>query len=54
MRRTIRSSIQFYKGLQEWFDPAVEGNPYKNKQNKNVRVSITITGIAQKTVCIVR
>ena len=32
MIKTLKSSFQFYKGLQEWFDPALEGNPYKNNK----------------------
>ncbi len=54
MIKTIKSSIQFYKGLQEWFDPAYEGNPYKNKYGEHASVTIKISGIATKTVYIVR
>lgn len=54
MIKTLKSSFRFYKGLQEWFDPATEGNPYKSKQEKHAGVTIRITGIASKTVYIVR
>gem|GEM_PF-5827206 len=43
-----------YKVLQGWFDPAQEGNPYKNVVRDGIRVSITLDGIAKKTICIVR
>lgn len=54
MIKTLKNSFQFYKGLQEWFDPATEGNPYIRSKNQEVRVKITLDGIAKKTVWIIR
>jgi hypothetical protein len=47
-------TINIYKTLKEWFDPAIEGDPYKNISRDRIRVTITLNGVAKKTVCIVR
>lgn len=54
MIKTLKSSFQIYKGLQEWFDPATEGSPYLRSKNQEVRVKITLDGVAKKTVWIIR
>ena len=57
MIKTLKNSFQFYKGLQEWFDPAYEPH---FAQRSFVRgrggsgVKITIDGIAKKTIWIIR
>jgi hypothetical protein len=54
MKKTLSNSFKFYKGLQEWFDPATEGSPYIRSKTQGVRVKITLDGIARKTVWIVK
>jgi hypothetical protein len=53
IKDNLRTS-NIYKTLQAWFDPAIEGSPYKSVTRDGVRVSITLNGIAKKTICIVR
>ena len=47
-------TTSIYKTLQNWFDPANEGSPYKNIDRNTIKVSITLNGIAKKTICIVK
>ena len=61
MSKYIKSTFQFYKGLQEWFDPAYEPHfaryrtvPGFVRGRGESGVKITIEGIAKKTVWIVR
>ena len=61
MIKTLKNSFQFYKGLQEWFDPAFEPHfaryrtvPGFVRGRGGSGVKITIDGIARKTVWIIR
>lgn len=54
MIKTLKSSFQLYKGLQEWFDPATEPHFAQRSFVRGKGVKITIDGIAKKTVWIIR
>ena len=57
MIKTLKNSFQFYKGLQEWFDPAYEPHFAQRgfvRGRGGSGVKITIDGIARKTVWIIR